>query len=311
MLDCKGIRDTGLEKSDHYPTISRRNFFGQSAIALAGAGTLNLTQAARRPNAQTKFTVIAYNVYGCNGWPKDNAMAMKAREAGQMPTRFAHELALYDPDIITFSESPEEAVVREIAKKLGMIYTFFPSAGNWPGALLTRHHIVDTRNLPLNGKRPDNMFTRHWGKATVRLPDGTAVIVHSCHFFPHDKPEAGIIREQEISQILIAVKQDIRNGRSVILMGDLNHTPEMPEYKMWMDDGWVDTFAKVGEGSGLTIRPDIPERRIDYVLAKGPICANILVSRPLFEGKFRTNPADPKSFALSDHLPQLAVFAVP
>jgi hypothetical protein len=30
--------------------------------------------------------------------------------------------------------------------------------------------------------------------------------------------------------------------------------------------------------------------------------------RPLFEGAFRLNIADKESFALSDHLPQLAVF---
>ncbi len=32
-------------------------------------------------------------------------------------------------------------------------------------------------------------------------------------------------------------------------------------------------------------------------------------SRVLFEGPFRTNPADPASFALSDHLPVMATFA--
>jgi len=31
-------------------------------------------------------------------------------------------------------------------------------------------------------------------------------------------------------------------------------------------------------------------------------------SRPLFEGAFRVNNEDEKSYALSDHLPQLAVF---
>jgi len=31
-------------------------------------------------------------------------------------------------------------------------------------------------------------------------------------------------------------------------------------------------------------------------------------SRPLFEGAFRLNIDDEESFALSDHLPQLAVF---
>ena len=90
-----------------------------------------------------------------------------------MPSRFANELALYDPDIINFSESPDEAVVKEIAKRLGMNYVLFPSGGNWPGALLSRRHeMVESKNVPLlKGERPKDLFTRHWGRATIKLPD--------------------------------------------------------------------------------------------------------------------------------------------
>ena len=80
------------------------------------------------------------------------------------------------------------------------------------------------------------------------------------------------------------------------------------EYKLWMDAGWVDTFAKVGKGEGQTIKADIPKWRIDYVMAAGPIAKQVTESRPLFEGAFRLNINDKESFALSDHLPQFAVF---
>jgi hypothetical protein len=39
-----------------------------------------------------------------------------------------------------------------------------------------------------------------------------------------------------------------------------------------------------------------------------PTANQIVESRPLFKGAFRLNIADENSFALSDHLPQLAVF---
>jgi hypothetical protein len=82
----------------------------------------------------------------------------------------------------------------------------------------------------------------------------------------------------------------------------------MPEYSQWVNAGFVDTFAQVGKGEGFTIRADEPSKRIDYILAHGPITGKISESRPLFEGAFRTNLFDPESFALSDHLPQYAVF---
>ena len=72
---------------------------------------------------------------------------------GQMPKRLADELALYEPDIINFSESPEEAVVKEIADRLGMNNVVFPSGQNWPGALLTRFEIVDSKNCPRGWRR--------------------------------------------------------------------------------------------------------------------------------------------------------------
>ncbi len=250
--------------------------------------------------------MIAYNVYNCTGWPKDRALAKKATALGQMPTRFAHELALYEPDIINFSESPSEEVVKKIAKRLGMNYVRFPSGGNWPGTLLSRFEIVEPNNVPLvEGERPKDLFTRHWGMATVKLPNGETLVVHSAHLHPSPEPD---IRLREIPLMLESMKSDLDAGRSMLLIGDLNHSPDTKEYKLWIDAGWTDTFAKVGKGDGLTIKADKPQWRIDYVMAAGPIAKQVVESRPLFEGAFRTNTADPASFALSDHLPQLAVF---
>ena len=108
--------------------------------------------------------------------------------------------------------------------------------------------------------------------------------------------------------MLVSMKADLDAGRSMLLIGDLNHGPDTAEYKLWKDGGWLDTFAAVGKGKGLTIRSDIPKWRIDYVMAAGPIANDVVESHPLFEGAFRLNIADEESFALSDHLPQLAVF---
>lgn len=108
--------------------------------------------------------------------------------------------------------------------------------------------------------------------------------------------------------MLASMEDDLASGRSMLLIGDLNHAPDTEEYRLWIDAGWTDTFAKVGQGEGLTIKADTPRYRIDYVLATGPIANQITEARPLFEGAFRVNVADESSFALSDHLPQLAVF---
>jgi endonuclease/exonuclease/phosphatase family metal-dependent hydrolase len=249
--------------------------------------------------------VIAYNVYACKAWPGERPRAKEAVKQGQMARRLAMELALHRPDIVNFSESPTEAIATEAAELLGMHHVRFPSGGNWPGTLLSRFEIIESHNVPLGRERPRELFTRHWGRGVIRLPNGEPLIVHSAHLFPGADPR---IRLEEVRAMLESMRADLDAGKPMLLIGDLNHGPETDEHQLWIDAGWVDTFAQVGQGEGLTIKADRPAYRIDYVLAAGPIARQIIESRPLFEGAFRLNVDDDQSFALSDHLPQLAVF---
>lgn len=284
---------------------SRREFI--STVGAGGLSALSSVAVANRQLPQL-INVIAYNVYACKGWPSDRPLARRAVAKGQMANRLAMELALHDPDIINFSESPPEAVTKEVAERLGMNVVRFPSGGNWPGTLLSRFEIVNPRNAPVaDGERPRDLFTRHWGSATIKLPKGNDLVVHSAHLHPADDPT---IRLREVLMMLTTMKDDLDSGRSMLLIGDLNHTPDSEEYKLWRDAGWIDTFGHVGKGQGLTFKADAPVKRIDYVMATGTIVANLLAATPLFLGAFRLDVDDEQSFALSDHLPQLAVFDI-
>jgi endonuclease/exonuclease/phosphatase family metal-dependent hydrolase len=283
-------------------TISRRQFCAALAAAGVSAAAIPVMGDDKQPR---QLRVIAYNIYVAKGWPDTRPLAKKAVQLKQMARRLANELALYDPDIINFSESPSEAIAKEIAEYLGMNHARFPSGGSWPGTLLSKFKITDSQNVPLGYERPKELFTRHWGRGTVELPGGDTLIVHSAHLHPAPDPA---IRLKEVRAMLTAMKPDFESGRSMLLIGDLNHRPDTEEYQLWREAGWVDTFAKVGKGDGLTIKADRPEKRIDYVMAAGPIAKRIVESRPLFEGAFRINADDENGFALSDHLPQYAAF---
>jgi endonuclease/exonuclease/phosphatase family metal-dependent hydrolase len=283
-------------------SIHRREFCKGLGIAALSAAS---ARALAQQNKSQPLRVIAYNIYVCKGWPEDRPLAKEAVRKGQMAKRLAMELALYEPDIVNFSESPSEAITKEVAAHLGMNHVRFPSGGNWPGTLLSKFEITESANAPLGRERPKELFTRHWGRATLKLPTGDPLIVHSAHLHPADDPATRLV---EIKAMLAAMQSDLDAGRSMLLIGDLNHRPDTEEYKLWTDAGWIDTFAKVGKGDGLTFRSDKPEKRIDYILAAGPIAKEIVESRPLFEGAFRLNPADEHAFALSDHLPQFARF---
>lgn len=283
--------------------ISRRQF----CSSVAAAASLSLCELRLNAAHDARpLRVIAYNVYACKGWPADRPAAKQAVAKNEMAARLAAELAKYHPDIVNFSESPAESIAKEVAQSLGMQHVRFPSGGNWPGTLLSRFPITDSKNVPLvEGERPRELFTRHWGRGTVTLPNGEALIVHSAHLFPGPDPK---IRLKEIPLMIEAMRPDLDAGRSLLLMGDLNHAPDTQEYRLWMEAGLVDSFAKVGQGNGDTIKADDPQHRIDYVMAAGPIADRIAASRPLFEGAFRLDTTKPEAFALSDHLPQFAEF---
>jgi len=293
--------------------MSRRQFFGVFGTGLVYTWVPRVSAAApaskpvrRRTRPQRVLTTIAYNVLQCTGWPPELAAKRLGDVGTQIPERLALELAIYHPDIISFSEAPTERVVRRLAVRLGMSYAFFRSGENWPGAILTTLDILEHRNCPLvKGRRPKTLFTRHWGRATLRTqgPFGD-LIVHSAHLHPSRSD----IRKPESLEIIKAIAPDIQAGRSVILQGDLNHSVRMSSYKRWVDAGLIDTQAAAGNAEQPTIKADKPRTRIDYIFAAGPIATHLKDARPLFEGAFRTNPDDPGSFALSDHLPVMARF---
>lgn len=281
--------------------MTRRKFVLASLLFASAAAA---RRAGTQEAAASKLRTIAYNVYGCHGWPGNAANKARLEPArAQMPRRIGLELALYAPDIVSLSEAGEEAFVAAIADTLGMKYAYFD--GGFPGAVLTRFPIRDSANYSLSNKDIDALepFTRHAGRAVLETPDGD-LIVYSAHLHPRSRE----VRLREIALLRERMQPDFDAGRPLLLQGDLNHTPESPEYEAWTAAGLVDTFAAKGEGNPGTVRSIQQAMRIDYVWAHGPLAGRVEMCRVLFEGAFRVNRDDPAAFALSDHLPVLAEF---
>jgi len=263
------------------------------------------------PKKTKRLRTITYNVLACMGYRDKNDKRKRYRPdipREQMTQRFALELGLYRPDIVTFQESAGEQAVAEIAEQLGFPHhCFYYSGEAWNGAMMSRYKILEYKNCPLKSfkERPEKLFTRHWGRAVLGLEEGP-LVVYSAHLFPSGGGSSR--RAPEITEMLKVMAADIESGRSMLFQGDLNHKPEGPEYKRWRDAGLVDTFATRGIGQPYTIPSRDPQARIDYVWAHGPIAERLSECRVLHEGAFRTNPDDPGSIALSDHLPVMATF---
>ena len=294
--------------------MNRRKFMQTGGLVGAAMALSGVTGEKAMP--RSGFTSVSYNILACRGYPESDASRQKRTVAeGQMTARMALELELYQPDLVTFQESPSEAMVAGIAKALGFHHAWFPGGwpgnadwpGGFPGTILSRFPIKDRTNRPSAADaHPEELFTRHWCGATLEMDKG-ALRVFSAHLHPQDEA----IRAREITAILEVLVPILATGESLLFQGDLNHRPDGPEYERWVAAGLVDSLAAAtGKKDTPTFSSMEPKERIDYIWAGGPIASRITESRVLFEGAFRTNPEDPTSFALSDHVPVLARFGV-
>lgn len=293
---------------DESAAITRRAF-GRLLAAVAASTPISRAIAQERPS----FTSISYNILACRGYPHPAANPERIeRQASQNPDRTVLELALYAPDILTLQEAPPKESVARIAAGLGMNFAFFDAGwegnaeypGGFPGAVITRFPIRASKSFPMPaGERLLELFTRHWGVAELDL-EGDTLHVFSAHLHPSEDET----RVAEIRAIIAVIRPLLDSGADFVLQGDLNHTPEGPEYALWIQAGLVDCLAAAGAGNEPTFPSTGPRRRIDYIWASPALGGRVHLGRVLNEGAFRSHPDDAQSVALSDHLPVLARF---
>ena len=287
--------------------MDRRIFLKVASVTGLSISATNIHYSGNTPLPEKQFfRTISYNVLALRGYPeRTENKARLSRARPQMTQRLALELSLYDPDLITFQESPSEKMVARIAELMGMNYSWFP--GGFPGTVLSKSEITVSENCPLsNGaNRPKDLFTRHWGKAVLNLQD-QELVVYTAHLHPAKQE----LREREVDAMLESMSSDLAGGKNVILQGDLNMKPDNPLYQRWSAAGLQDAFVAKGTGNGLTMSATERRSRIDYIWSAGPLLAGLADCRVLAEGNFIDHPADKAGFALSDHLPVMATFAL-
>lgn len=292
---------------DFFMLINRRQFCtAVAATTLVGSSAWASKQPRTTPRA---LRVMGYNIYGMRGFPADHPDLRQAVEQGQMPQTIARKLGEYRPDIVCLAESPRDPkLTEELAQWLELQHARFPGAGNWPGTILSRFDMKNPQVAPIvGGVRPKDLFTRHWGRVELNLPEEDPLILHTLHLMPGGKNQS--IRLREIDAVLENLKPDLRDSRSIIVVGDLNHEPETQDHRRWIDAGLTDCFAKVGKGPGATFRADRLDRRIDYIFAAGPIADRLRSASTLTGRGFSIDADRPEEpYALSDHLPVFATF---
>lgn len=220
----------------------------------------------------TIVKVMSYNVHsgiGMDGRYDLDRIASAIGESG------ADIIGLQEVDVHWGGRSHNENMVEKLASKLGMhaffapIYELGAAAEGEPirqfgVALLSRFPVIHAINhkltrlstqdkIPLPKPMP--------GLAEVQLNvDGTPLTIYTAHL---DYRADTTIRLIQIGELLdIAGPETFRK----LIVGDFNARPDAQEL-LPLFAVFPDTWAEVRREPGFTFPADVPDRKIDYILA--------------------------------------------
>jgi endonuclease/exonuclease/phosphatase family metal-dependent hydrolase len=129
-------------------------------------------------------------------------------------------------------------------------------------AILSRYRIREWRNTLL--PRPEGGEQRGLLEAVIRVR-GVPVRAFNTHL-QHNSQSERLAQVAAIRSIVAEARE------SVVLVGDLNATPDSPEIGAITED-LADSWAEAGEGDGFTYDAETPHARIDYVLTSSDVVA--------------------------------------
>lgn len=284
---------------------------------------LRYGQAEPNPRTPGSIRLATYNIENLFDDVDDPALTDRDDDAGMTKPEAnriaaADALRRIDADIVALQEVESESALRWFldahASDLGYEHVLSLDAGDNRGieqAIISRFPLSNPRqwiNEPLGGIHPDLYGTQpNWeaGKpilfrrsplaADVTLPGGEMLTLITVHH--KSGRHAGYWREAEARRVVsIAAEIEAQHpGRSVIILGDFNATPDDASVKMYLEPGrldagaaapaaptepWQCVFAR-STRSGPEIITHASGRRIDLILAN-PAAARWLVPESPF-----------------------------
>jgi endonuclease/exonuclease/phosphatase family metal-dependent hydrolase len=266
-------------------------------LATALAGTTAAAPAspvgARPLVAERQLRVATFNIH--HGVGLDGVLDL-ARIAATVERTGAQVVGLQEVDRHWSERSNFADQATLLAEQLGMHLAFGanldldPPAPGAPRrqfgtAILSAYNIRVTTNTLL--PRPLGGEQRGLLEALIKVR-GIPVRVFNTHL-QHDSQVERLAQVDRIRQVLATADE------SVVLLGDLNATPNTPEIA-GLTDLLVDAWLTAGVGDGFTFDAATPHARIDYVMSSGDVVA-------------RT--AAVVTTDAADHLPVVADLALP
>lgn len=248
-----------------------------------------------------------YNVLGLTGFPPEAALA-RLGAFEQKVAHFAGVFASLDLDVIALQEGPALEVIRGIADQLGCHLGVFPSPAHWPGYVLSRHSLRESRTFSHPGPGGEGPFSRCFGAARIDVR-GQDLWVVDLHLHPNLRP----LRAREAEELAGRLTELGADGVPTLVLGDFNSRPGEPAHAMLAARGFVNAMERVGGGVQPTVdTAGVHPAPIDHVYASPALAGALRSARVVREPGFRVDdPAPEGNWVHSDHLPVVVELAWP
>lgn len=266
-----------------------------AALTVLGLLTVACVPAPPPEPVGQQVTVMSFNIH--HGVGADGVLELQ-RIADTVARSGAGIVGLQEVDRHFHERSDFVDQATWLAQTLGMHVAFGANLDLDPidpadprrqygNAVLSTYPILSSTNtlLPLEAGGEQRGLL----EAVVEV-DGTEVRAYSTHL-QHDSQSARIAQIEAIRSYLANSSSD----SSVVLLGDLNATPDSPEIAAIVED-LTDSWEEAGVGDGFTYSTDSPSVRIDYVLTSDDLT---------------TRTAAVIASDASDHLPVSATITIP
>lgn len=247
--------------------------------------------------------IVTWNVLGLTGYPRTSAAEAIGRPGQDSNSaHFARTFLDLGTDVLALQEGVAHSVARDVARRCGWHLATFPSPQNWPGHILSRFPVVESRTFS-HAVADDSLprFSRTAGAALLQVTDATQLWVVCLHLHPGDVE----LRAREGELLRLRLEPLLSTCANAIVVGDFNCDVSEPVHTHLRDLGFHNAMAATDGGLQLTMdTADIKPWKIDHIYLSDALRPHLHEAAVIRDPGFRTDPPRPEgAWDHSDHLP--------
>ncbi|MAF10603.1 hypothetical protein CMK11_09135 [Candidatus Poribacteria bacterium] len=252
-----------------------------------------------------------YNVLGLTGYPAAAAKRdLHDRLSGETVTHFASVFRSLHCDVLALQEGAPVAQMQRVARALSVSLATVPSPENWPGHVLSRYPILESRTFSHTAPAIETQpFSRCAGAALLELPNAESLCLVVVHLHPSDKQ----LRDREAAMLHEKLPEALALASHVAVVGDFNCATDEALHSTLRRADFVNAMEHAGGGIHATMdTAGIEPHFIDYIYLSASLIPYVKSAHVVRDEGFRHDaPLPAGKWVHSDHLPVIVDLALP